>query len=74
MDLEEGDRGKILQDCIQKIREKRIKKEKGELHQKDQRGGATAGGRKGWSPLLKQKAGTGKEREKGLQKDGFRRR
>jgi DNA primase len=29
--LEGGDRGRILQDCIQKIRGKRLKKEKGEL-------------------------------------------
>jgi DNA primase len=71
--LEEGDLGKILEDCIQKIREKRIKKEKGELQkrikevdqqQEDKRLG----------PLLKQKLELARQREKGLQKDGFRKR
>jgi len=71
--LEEGDREKILEDCIQKIREKRIKKEKGELQkrikevdqqQEDKRLG----------PLLKQKLELARQREKGLQKDGFRKR
>ena len=33
--LEGGDREKILKDCIQKIREKRLKKEKGELLKKN---------------------------------------
>jgi DNA primase len=68
--LEEGDRGKILQDCIQKIREKRIKKEKGELQkrikevdqqQEDER----------LDPLLKQKLELARQRERGLQKEGF---
>jgi hypothetical protein len=71
--LEEGDRGKILEDCIQKIRERRIKKEKGELQKKikevdqqqeDKRLGL----------LLKQKLELAREREKGLQKEGFRKR
>jgi hypothetical protein len=71
--LEEGDRGKILEDCIQKIREKRIKKEKGELQKKikevDQQQEDTRLG-----PLLKQKLELARQREKGLQKDGFRKR
>ena len=71
--LEEGDRQKILRDCIQKIREKRIKKEKGELQkrikavdqqQEDKRLG----------PLLKEKLELARQREKGLQKNGFRKR
>ena len=71
--LEEGDRGKILEDCIQKIREKRIKKEKGELQKRikevdQQREDKRLG------PLLKQKLELARQREKGLQKDGFRKR
>ena len=71
--LEEGDRGKILEDCIQKIREKRIKKEKGELQKRikevDQQWED-----KRLGPLLKQKLELARQREKGLQKDGFRKR
>jgi DNA primase len=71
--LEEWDRGKILEDCIQKIRERRIKKEKGALQKKikevdqqqeDKRLGL----------LLKQKLELAREREKSLQKEGFRKR
>ena len=68
--LEGGDRGKILQDCIQKIREKRLKRERGELlkrikeaekHPEEKR----------LVPLLKERQELAK-REKGLQKDSFR--
>jgi len=68
--LEEGDRGKILQDCIQKIREKRLKKEKGELLkrikevEKQQEGERLV-------PLLKEHQELAKK-ERGLQKDSFR--
>jgi hypothetical protein len=59
-----------LQDCIQKIREKRLKKEKGELlrrikeAEKEQE-------EKGLVLLLKKYQELAK-REKGLQKDGIR--
>jgi len=61
---------KILEDCIQKIREKRIKKEKGELQKRikevdQQREDKRLG------PLLKQKLELARQREKGLQKDAF---
>ena len=68
--LEGGDRGKILQDCIQKIREKRLKRERGDLlkrikeaekHPEEKR----------LVPLLKERQELAK-REKGLQKDSFR--
>jgi hypothetical protein len=68
--LEGGDQGKILQDCIQKIREKRLKKEKGELLkrikevEKQQE-------EKSLVPLLKERQELAK-RERGLQKDSFR--
>ena len=68
--LEGGDRGKILQDCIQKIRERRLKKEKAELlgrikeAEKEQRGKKARPSFEGTPELAK--------REKDLQKDGFR--
>jgi DNA primase len=71
--LEEGDRGKILQDCIQKIREKRIKKEKGELQKRIKEVDQQQEDKR-LDPLLKQKLELARQREKGLQKDGFRRR
>jgi DNA primase len=71
--LEEGDRGKILQDCIQKIREKRIKKEKGELQKRIKEVDQQQEDKR-LNPLLKQKLELARQREKGLQKDGFRRR
>ena len=67
--LEGGDRGKILRDCIQKIRERRLKKEKGELlkrikeAEKDQEG-------RGLAPLLKERQELAK-REKDLQKNSL---
>jgi len=70
--LEEGDREKILQDCIQKIREKRMKREKGELLKKIKEAEKQQE-RKRLVPLLKERQELAKK-EKGLQKDGFRRR
>ncbi len=70
--LEEGDRGKILEDCIQKIREKRIKKEKGELLKKIKAAEKQQEGKR-LVPLLEERQELAK-REKGLQKGGFRRR
>jgi DNA primase len=67
----EQNRGKILKDCIQKIREEKIKKEKGEL-QKSIKEVDRQKGDKGLNPLLKQKLELEKRREKGLQKDGCR--
>ena len=70
--LEEGDRGKILQDCIQKIREKGIKKEKDELFKRIKEAEKQPGGRR-LVPLLKERQELAKK-EKGLQKDSFRKR
>ena len=70
--LEEGDRGKILQDCIQKIREKRIKNEKGELFKRIKEAEKQQGGKR-LVPLLKERQELAKK-EKGLQKGGFRKR
>ncbi len=71
--LEEGDRGKILQDCIQKIRERRIKKEKGELQRRIKEVDQQHEDRR-LDPLLMQKLELARQTEKGLQKDGFRKR
>jgi DNA primase len=71
--LEERDRGKILQDCIQKIREKRIKREKGELQKRIKEVDQQQEDKR-LDPLLKQKLELARQREKGLQKDGFRKR
>ena len=71
--LEEGDRGKILQDCLQKIREKRIKKERGELQKRIKEVDQQQEDKR-LDPLLKQKLELARQREKGLQKGGFRRR
>ncbi len=68
--LEGGDRGKILQDCIQKIREKRLKKEKGELLKRIKEAEKQQEERR-LVPLLKEHQELAK-REKGLQKDSFR--
>ncbi len=70
---EEGDRGKILQDCIQKIREKRIKKERGELQRRIKEVDQQQEDKR-LDPLLKQKLELARQREQGLQKGGFRRR
>jgi len=66
----EGDQGKILQDCIQKIREKKLKKERGELLKRIKEAEKQQEG-KGLMPLLKERQELAK-REKGLQKESFR--
>jgi DNA primase len=68
--LEGGDRGKILQDCVQKIREKRLKKEKGELLKKIKEAEKQPEGKR-LVPLLKEHQELAKK-ERGLQKDSFR--
>ena len=68
--LEGGDRGKILQDCIQKIREKRLKKEKGELLKRIKEAEKQQEGKR-LVPLLKEHQELAKK-ERGLQKDSFR--
>jgi len=68
--LEGGDRGKILQDCIQKIREKRLKKEKGELLKRIKEAEKQQEGER-LVPLLKEHQELAKK-ERGLQKDSFR--
>jgi DNA primase len=68
--LEEGDRGKILRDCIQKIHEKRLKKEKGELLKRIKEVEKQQEGKRLVS-LLKEHQELAK-REKDLQKDSFR--
>jgi len=68
--LEGGDREKILQDCIQKIREKRLKKEKGELLKKIKEAEKQPEGKR-LVPLLKERQELAKK-ERSLQKDSFR--
>jgi DNA primase len=68
--LEGGDQGKILQDCIQKIREKRLKKEKGELLKRIKEAEKQQEEKK-LVPLLKERQELAK-RERSLQKDSFR--
>jgi DNA primase len=68
--LEGGDREKILQDCIQKIREKRLKKEKGELLKKIKEAEKQPEGKR-LVPLLKEHQELAKK-ERSLQKDSFR--
>jgi DNA primase len=67
----EGNREKILKDCIQKIREQRIKRERGELQRRikevDQQQE-----NKDLHPLLKQKLELARKREKGLRKESVR--
>jgi DNA primase len=67
--LEGGDQEKILQDCVQKIREKRLKKEKDELLKKIREVEKEQEGKR-LVPLLKEHQALVK-REKGLQKDSF---
>jgi len=69
-ELEGGDRRKILQDCIQKIREKGLKKEKGELLKRIKEAEKQQE-EKRLVPLLEERQELAK-REKGLQKDSFR--
>jgi DNA primase len=64
----EGNWEKILKDCVQKIRQERIRKEKGEL-QKRIKEADKEQENKGLHPLLKQKLELARKREKGLQKD-----
>jgi DNA primase len=66
----EGNWDKILRDCIQKIREERIKKEKGELQRRIKEADRQQED-KGLSPLLKQKLELARKREKSLQKDNL---
>ncbi len=68
--LEGGDREKILTDCIQKIHEKRLKKESGELLKRIKEAERQEE-EKGLAPLLKEHEELAK-RERGLQKDSFR--
>ena len=68
--LEEGDREKILQDCVQKIREKRIRKEGDGLLKRIRDAERQQEGR-GLVPLLKERQELAKK-EKELQKEGFR--
>ena len=68
--LEGGEREKILKDCIQKIREKRLKKERGELLKKIKEAEKQDEGKK-LVPLLKEHEELAK-RERDLQKDSFR--
>jgi DNA primase len=67
--LEGGDWAKILQDCVQKIREKRLKKEKNELLKKIREAEKQPEGKR-LTPLLKEHQELAK-REKGLQKGSF---
>ena len=68
--LEGGDRGKILHDCIQKIHERRLKKEKGELLKRIKEAEEQQE-EKRLVPLLKERQELAK-REKSLQNDSFR--
>jgi DNA primase len=68
--LEGGDRGRILQDCMQKIRGKRLKKEKGELLRRIKEAEKQQEERS-LVPLLKEHQELAK-REKDLQKDNTR--
>jgi DNA primase len=65
-----GDREKILHDCIQKIRERRLKREKGELVKRIKEAEKQQE-EKGLVPLLKEHQDLAK-RERSLQKDGIR--
>jgi DNA primase len=68
--LEGGDRGRILQDCMQKIRGKRLKKEKGELLRRIKEAEKQQEERS-LVPLLKEHQELAK-REKNLQKNNTR--
>ena len=69
--LEGEHREKILRDCIQKVREERMKKEKGELQKRIKEADKQQED-KGLNPLLKQKLELARKRDRGLQKDGIR--
>ena len=68
--LEGGARGKILQDCIQKIRERRLKKEKGELLKRIKEAEKQQE-EKRLVPLLKEHQELAKK-ERSFQKEGIR--
>jgi DNA primase len=68
--LEGGEQSKILQDCIQKVRERRLKKEKGELLKRIKEVEKQQEGEKLF-PLLKEHQELA-ERGKSLQNDSFR--
>jgi len=70
--LESGDWGIILQDCIQKIRERGIKKQKDALLKRIREAEKEQGG-SGLVPLLEERQELAR-REKGLQRDGLRKR
>jgi DNA primase len=69
-DLEGEDWGKILQDCVQKIREKRLKKEKGELLKRIKEAEKQKESQR-LVPLLKERQELSK-RERDLRKGSFR--
>ncbi len=68
--LEGGDRERILKDCIQKIRGKRLKREKGELLKRIKEAEKQEEGKR-LAPLLKEHEELAK-RERGVQKESFR--
>jgi DNA primase len=68
--LEGGDQEKILQDCIQKIRDKRLKKEKSELLKRIKEAERQQEGKR-LDPLLKERQELAKK-ERSLQKESFR--
>ena len=68
--LEGGDWGKVLQDCVQKIREKKLKKEKNELLKKIREAEKQQEGKR-LVPLLKEHQELARK-ERGLQKNSFR--
>ena len=68
--MEGGDREKILKDCIQKIRGKKLKKESGESLKRIKEAEKQKEEER-LAPLLKEHEELAK-RERGLQKDNFR--
>lgn len=69
--LEGGDREKILKDCVQKIREKRLKKDKMELLKRIKEAERQKGGR-GLEALLMERQELGKKEKplgKGFQEE-----
>lgn len=69
-ELEGGDWGRILQDCVQKIRERKLKKDKNELLKKIREAEKREEGKR-LDPLLKEHQELAR-RERGLQKNSFR--
>jgi DNA primase len=66
----EGNWEKILKDCIQKIRQEMIRKERAELQKRIKEADRQQEDN-GLNPLLEQKLELARKREKGLQKDNF---